>query len=153
MSNSHCGVCDVYFCGDIPARQHYDGQKHSKKLKKFKTENPNATEAGKGTVAIPEKGLKSRIEETPVVSKVGIDLEYCELCEVKLSPNPVQAARHYSSPGHLKVQTPFFFKQEFLAEEFCTKFDPLNYFSVRRSSYHLKAWEFKNLRAFDFFNY
>jgi len=33
MTNEHCGVCDVYFCGEIPARQHYDGQKHAKKMK------------------------------------------------------------------------------------------------------------------------
>ena len=30
------------------------------------------------------------------------------------------------------------------------KFDPLNYLSVRRSSYHLKAQECTNLRAFNF---
>ena len=46
---------------------------------------------------------KPRRVETSVVSKVGIDLEYCELCELKLSPNPIQASAHYSSKGHLKV--------------------------------------------------
>ena len=33
------------------------------------------------------------------------------------------------------IMTPFFYKEP----NFCTKFDPLNYFSVRRSSYRLKA--------------
>jgi len=45
--------------------------------------------------------------------------------------------------------TPFFKK----GPNFCTKFDPLNDFSVGRSSYHLKTHEGKNLQAFDFFNY
>ena len=42
--------------------------------------------------------------------------------------------------------TPFFEQRP----NFCTKFDPLNNFSVRRPSYHFKAWECKNLQAFNF---
>jgi len=48
------------------------------------------------------------------------------------------------------------YKNEIVFEKgptFCTKFDPLNDFSIRRSSYHLKAEKCKNLRAFDFLNY
>jgi len=37
--------------------------------------------------------------------------------------------------------------------KFLHKIWPPKWFSVRRSSYHLKAYECKNLRAFDFFNY
>jgi len=35
----------------------------------------------------------------------------------------------------------------------CRKFRGLNYFSKRRASYHLKAWKFRNGRAFEFFQY
>ena len=41
MTNEHCGVCDVYFCGEIPARQHYDGQKHAKKMKNLDVNTVN----------------------------------------------------------------------------------------------------------------
>ena len=34
---------------------------------------------------------------------------------------------------------------------FCTQFDPLNDFSIRRSLYQLKPQKCKNLRSFDFF--
>ena len=43
--------------------------------------------------------------------------------------------------------TPFFRMLQLL----CTKFDPLNDFSKRRASQHLKAQEFQNLQAFEFF--
>jgi len=45
--------------------------------------------------------------------------------------------------------TPFFYK----GPNFCTKFDPLNDFSIRRSLYHLKAEECKNLQAFEYFQF
>lgn len=102
MSNTHCAVCDVYFCGDIPARQHYDGQKHTKKLNKYKSDNPSG---GPVTTVASPADTKPRRIEVAVVTKVGIDLEYCELCEIKLSPNPIQATAHYSSKSHLKVIT------------------------------------------------
>ena len=37
--------------------------------------------------------------------------------------------------------------------DFCTKFVSLNDFFKRRASYHFKAYEFRNLNAFEFFNY
>ena len=37
--------------------------------------------------------------------------------------------------------------------KFYTKFDHLNYFSGRRSSYYFKPEEFRNLQAFEFLNY
>ena len=83
MSSTFCQVCNISFCGEMPARQHYDGKKHAKKLKVFNFEEENKIE-----------------EVTP--TKVGLNLDYCELCEIKLSPNPVQATAHYSSPGNLK---------------------------------------------------
>lgn len=92
MSNTHCSVCDVHFCGDIPAKQHYAGQKHAKKLKKYQL-------TGGSDSVIQNTGLSV---EPPTITKVGMNLEYCELCEMKLSPNPIQATAHYSSRGHLK---------------------------------------------------
>ena len=93
MTDNLCSVCNVEFCGPVPARQHYDGQKHRKKMKQY--------EDG---VLIPSSVVKAaprRVEEA-VVAKVGMNLEYCELCELKLSDNPITAARHYSSKEHLK---------------------------------------------------
>ena len=78
MTNTHCSVCDVYFCGDIPAKQHYAGQKHAKKLKRFQITGAAASLA---PAAIPP---------LPVKTQVGMNLEYCELCEMKLSPNPIE---------------------------------------------------------------
>ena len=49
--------------------------------------------------------------------------------------------------NHGRSMTPFFLP----VPNFCTKFDPLNYFSVRRSSYHLKAEKCKNLSSIRFF--
>jgi len=90
MSNTHCSVCDVYFCGDIPAKQHYAGQKHAKKLKRFQITGGAASLA------------PAVVPPLPVKTQVGMNLEYCELCEMKLSPNPIEATAHYSSRGHLK---------------------------------------------------
>ena len=41
---------------------------------------------------------------------------------------------------------PFFWK----GPNLCPKFDPLNNFFKRRASYNFKAYEFRNLQAFDF---
>ena len=78
MTNTHCSVCDVYFCGDIPAKQHYAGQKHAKKLKRFQITGAAASLA------------PAVIPPLPVKTQVGMNLEYCELCEMKLSPNPIE---------------------------------------------------------------
>ena len=71
MTNTHCSVCDVYFCGDIPAKQHYAGQKHAKKLKRFQITGAAASLA------------PAVIPPLPVKTQVGMNLEYCELCEIK----------------------------------------------------------------------
>jgi len=86
QSESFCQVCNISFCGPIPAQQHYAGKKHEKKLKVYKFEKSN----------------EKTEEEEVAPTKVGLNLDYCELCELKLSPNPIQATGHYSSPGHLK---------------------------------------------------
>ena len=44
-----------------------------------------------------------------------------------------------------------FLRHFYWTPDFCTKFEPREEFSVRRSSYHFKAQKFRNLRAFDFF--
>jgi len=44
-------------------------------------------------------------------------------------------------------KTPFFWK----APNLCTKFDPLNNFFKRRALYYFKAWEFRNMQAFEYF--
>jgi len=57
--------------------------------------------------------------------------------------------QHYSEKekqGMIEVMTPFFLK----GTNFCAKLDPLNDFSLQRSSYKLEAEEGKNQRAFDF---
>lgn len=80
-------------------------------MKKFQTDNPNSAPEqmtversntlASNTALVP----KTRRVEAPLVSKVGMNLEYCELCEEKLSPNPNTAFKHYSSRGHLKVNS------------------------------------------------
>ena len=47
----------------------------------------------------------------------------------------------------VRTKTPFFYK----GPNFCTKFDPINDFFKRRTSYYFKALEFRNLQAFEFF--
>ena len=66
MSSTFCQVCNISFCGEIPAQQHYQGKKHAKKLKVFNFEEENKV-----------------VEVMP--TKVGLNLDYCELCEMKLS--------------------------------------------------------------------
>ncbi len=93
MTDNLCSVCNVEFCGPVPAKQHYDGQKHRKKMKQY--------DDGLLEPSAVVKAAPRRVEEA-VVAKVGMNLEYCELCELKLSDNPITAARHYSSKEHLK---------------------------------------------------
>ena len=70
MTQTHCSVCDVYFCGEIPAKQHYAGQKHAKKLKRFQIEG------GAGSL-VPVVKAPLPVKTT----QVGMNLEYCELCQ------------------------------------------------------------------------
>ena len=40
-SMTFCQVCNISFCGEIPAKQHYSGKKHAKKMKVYQFEEQN----------------------------------------------------------------------------------------------------------------